>query len=294
MTRRGRRWATAAVIGAVLAALWVLTGQPWQPLAAGVAATVLVRLLTRVRAYQPARATLAGLLVAGLVLLADQSVWAWLLVGGTTIAATIGLAAPRPVALITDGRTATPVLTRAPRFSPLLHWRTHVALLSALVAVLGLVGVVQQYAAAQRQQAVQQQASALSRARLLSPSPARAARALLQEVAEDDPSACTTLLDLGGATQLAVTVAVTDCPAAVHALRARVLSASRYPQPDADTTPTTATGDIATADTCHMTWNALNWWTGRPPAPPAGPQIGRLTLHQVLGQGWVITDVQRC
>lgn len=297
LSRRRRRWIAAAVIAAVLAALWVVVGQPWLPPVVAVAAAVLTRLLTRVRAYQPARATMTGLLVGGLVLLIGQSLWAWLLIGGTTTAVTVGPAAPRPLLPAAHAANAAHATSTSPATlrRSVLHWRLHLALLGALTAALGLVGLVQQHAATERQRAAQEQhASALARARLLPPSPPQAAHALLDAIADNDPSACNTLLDTTGAAQLATNTHTTDCPAAIHALSSRVVDRNRYPQPDSSTIPTTTLGDTATVDTCHMTWLGLSGILGTAPTPAVGPQTGQLRLTRVLGQGWTITDIHKC
>jgi hypothetical protein len=68
---------------------------------------------------------------------------------------------------------------------------------------------------------------------------------------------------------------------------------------DHNAIPTTlsANGQVGTADMCRMTWNgvaAILAGEGGHNASPPGPQIGRLQLTRVLGQGYQVAGFTPC
>lgn len=143
------------------------------------------------------------------------------------------------------------------------------------------------------------QVSELNRAQLLPTTPARAARALLRAVADDDPTVCATTLSPFAAGQLAAAAGAPDCPAAVHAVASRVVDPRRYATPDGNAVTHTLApdGQTGTVDACHLTWPGLTGIVhGRAAdsACPPGPQLGRLDLVRVLGQGYEVVRFATC
>ncbi len=130
-------------------------------------------------------------------------------------------------------------------------------LLAVVLAVTGAGGLVVEHLHAQQRRGQQwAQVSEFNRAQLLPTSPARA---LLEAIADADPTVCTTLLAPAAAAQLATTVGAPDCPTAVRVLADQLIDARRYPAPDFDALPQTLAPDSHTgiADMCRMTWHGL-------------------------------------
>jgi hypothetical protein len=77
-----------------------------------------------------------------------------------------------------------------------------------------------------------------------------------------------------------------------------VVDPRRYTVPDSDAIPTSPSpdGQSATADLCGLSWDGLGAVVHGTTAAglPAGPQLGRLDLTRVLGQGYRITHLTRC
>jgi hypothetical protein len=178
------------------------------------------------------------------------------------------------------------------------------ALLSVagVLAAVGTTGLVVEHGRSEQRRAGER-ASALGRARLLPDTPDRSARTLLgvlagDAAAETDPPVCTLLLSPTAADQLATAAGAADCRAALRVLSARVRDHDLYPVPDEDTIPTALSpdGETATADLCRMAWTRLPGAAPLDalPEPPPGPQLGRLDLARVLGQGYQITQFTPC
>ena len=188
------------------------------------------------------------------------------------------------------------------------HGRRRVlAVAAAVLAVAGTTGLVGEHRAAQqRRTTAWAHASQLNRAQLLPRSPGRVARTLLGAIAEGDTTVCATLLAPAAGDQLAHAVGAADCADAVKVLAARVVDPRRYPAPDAATTPSTLSSDGQSAglDLCGLRWDgvaAILHGTPTPGPQPVpdlglqpGPQLGRLDLSRVLGQGLPIVHITPC
>jgi hypothetical protein len=283
--------------------LWWTAGTPWRPPAAAFGVVLLVRAMGRLLPRTLRRPLLAGAVAAAAVLVPALSV-------GAVLLAAAGVLATVAVHRGTLGALASAAGVRAAGVGGVgvggvgaSRNRAWVVVAVALaLAFCGTAVLVVEHLYAQRQQSVQVgQASEFHRAQLLPASPARAARLLLRAVADDDPTVCTTLLSPAAAAQLAMAAGAPDCPTALRALAGRVGQPARYPAPDADATPTSlaSNGELGTADLCHLTWNGVTaLLTGTPrgtsPTGAPGPQLGRLVLTRVLGQGYQITQFTPC
>jgi hypothetical protein len=171
--------------------------------------------------------------------------------------------------------------------------------LAAVLAVAGTAGLVVEHRAAQQRRTDEwAQASELNRVQLLPRSPGRVARTLLRAIAEGDTTVCATLLAPAAADQLAHAVGAADCAGAVRVLTARVVDPRGYPAPDADATPSilSSDGQSAGLDLCGLRWDGVAAiLQGTPaPGPQPGPQVGRLDLGRVLGQGYQIVRITPC
>jgi hypothetical protein len=123
------------------------------------------------------------------------------------------------------------------------------------------------------------------------------ARTLLDAVTEADPMVCTLLLTPAAGAQFAAAAGTRDCAGALPVLAALVTDAGRYPAPDSDAIPTTLsrTGrppPRTCADELGRPLGILDGTTR--PGPSPGPQLGRLHLARVLGEGYQVTSYTPC
>jgi hypothetical protein len=281
LTERG----VVTLAAAAPVALWLTAGRPWLPVIAAVAATVLVA-AARWALPRPLRRPLtAGVGVGSAALFVTAPLWPRLLVGGA--AAVIVLLINRPGTDRRPGFEARPSRPTA--------WLLAL-LLAAGLAIAGLAGLVVQHIAAKHQHTEQVQQAAQGPAEPLPPTPEQAARALLQAIADGDPNVCTLLLAAPAAAQLTTLTGSPDCPTTVHALAGRVTDPAHYPAPNSDALPVTrdAATRSVTIDACHLTWPRADQVHSTDPGGPPGPQIGRLDLVPVLGQGYQITSIHPC
>lgn len=270
------------LVGTLVVGLWLLAGAPWWPPAAALAAILVVGLLRRLLPRRLCRPAVAGGVVGAMALIPELSVGAWL--------------------LATAGLIAVAVLTHGDRMSGQTRgrvWLRASVTLAVVLAASGVVVLVVDHVRVQQQRAQQwEQASEFNRAQLLPGSPTKAGRVLLQAVARSDASVCETVFTPGAAAQLAAATGALSCPAAVRVLADRVVDPHRYPVPDSHATPQALAPDAesGSVDLCHLTWDGvaaiLNGTAAAGPAP--GPQLGRLDLTRVLGQGYQVDRVAPC
>lgn len=267
----------AVLVGLVV---WAVAGTPWLPPAAGVAAAVLVRLLGPALPRRLRRPLLAATVAATAVLVTATSVWVWL--------------------LLAAGGLVEIVLFHGPTLdTPTRSWGRVLLLAAVLLILGGAVGLTVEHVRAEQREATEwAQASALSRAKLLPPTPGRAARTLLDAITDTDPTVCGLMLSPPAGDQLAAAVGAADCAGALRQLSGQVVEPRRYPAPDHDAIPTTLSpdGQSGTADLCAMSWHDLAGILHgtTPPGPAPGPQLGRLELTRVLGQGYQIVRFTPC
>jgi hypothetical protein len=238
---------------------------------------VLGRVLPRRLRRPVAAASLTG--AAGLAV--TGAVWMWSLIAAGTLVEVV-------------------LLTRNGRGNGARGRRLGVLLAAAaMLAAAGAVElVVEHHHAQQRRAAEWAHASEINRAQLLPRTPARAAQVLLRAVADGDPTVCTTVLAPAAAEELAAAVGVPDCAGAMRVLADRVVDPQRYVAPDFDAVTQTLSpdGQSATVNVCRLSWDGLAGILHgtTPPGPPPGPQLGRLDLTRVLGQGFQVARFTPC
>ncbi len=165
-----------------------------------------------------------------------------------------------------------------------------------MITGLAVVAAERLDEAAERARA-DQLAGDFARAQLLPASPARAVRALLVAVAEDNPTGVCSAFTPHAAAELAAAHGATDCPAAVHALHRQVRDPHRYTSPDRASITETLTPDGAAGhgDGCHLTWTAYADHAAHPGSEqPPGPLPGQLDGRRHLGQGYLLTAYRPC
>lgn len=170
---------------------------------------------------------------------------------------------------------------------------------AAGVAVAGLGLAVWLSGQAARDQAAQQAVwdqHQDSVSRVLPSRPREAVFALVEGVADAGkvPQACGVFSPTAAA-EFAVAHQAADCPGALATLRTQIRSWSDYvnqlsvpTQPDELNPP--AAGQPFQLDACHLQFT--NVIAGGD--EQAGPQIGRLTLLQQRGNGWLVTEYRPC
>jgi hypothetical protein len=169
--------------------------------------------------------------------------------------------------------------------------RPQVRLLVAIVpAVCGTVGLdVEHVHTEQQRPAEWAQASKSARAQLLPASPAWRRGCGFRAVADGDPTVCNDAAAPAAAAQLVTAADAGDCAGAVRVLSARVVdprctrrpTSTRSPKPS----PRRAGGHRRCAGCAETACLAGILHGTTPAAQPPGPQLGRLDLAQVLGQG---------
>jgi hypothetical protein len=272
--------ATAATL---LFLLWLDAGAPWPPPLAALTAAGVTRLLQPAVPGRWRRPIGVGALAGTAVLLADVSYWAWLLLGAFALVAVLGG---------TDRPDGSPVDRARAETEPL------VTLTAAVLTLAGLLGLVVEQVTGAGQRPSRSASPAANRAPLLPPSPARTVHDLLDAVADNDPTACRTLLTPAAADQLAATTGTPDCPTAIQALFVRVVDRQHYPAPDPNSLPVTLTfgARTSTVDACHLAWPGFTRTVRRTGdhTSAVGPQLGHLDLTRGGAQGYRITRVRPC
>lgn len=169
----------------------------------------------------------------------------------------------------------------------------HVARSLVVGAAVGVIGLVATHLPDERTRAAEWGASDTVR---LPDSPQQVVRTLLDVVARGDgPEVCGTLLSPDAAGQLAAASGTPDCRAALQALTARVTDRDLYPIPDYESIAVVPAADErATADACGLSWSRMSGVPDGPAEPAPGPQLGRLDLARLPGQGYQVVGFTRC
>jgi hypothetical protein len=266
------------VAGAVAGLLlWALTSWTWTVLAVALAVALILRVIglllpRQLRDRAGVLAVLAGLVA----IVAQSSPWAVMLSAGLAGAslALIQLGTARGVALVA----------------------------SAVVATVGVVGLVLEYAAARvARDAEFAAAGDHARAQMLPDTPAETVAELMRRLGrtDGDDGACSLMFDEQGRRAFAAAHHVPDCPAAMRGARTQITDPVRYRERiELASITTRPAGALTDVDACRVRWreNALGeilTGTTVPARPAPGPPLGRLTLAPVPG-GWVITDFRPC
>lgn len=255
LTRTPRGAVGVGIIAAALL-LWPFSGLSWIPWLAGLVVLVLLAVLRLDRVLSGWVWHVAGLaVVAGLMV--STTPWAW------ALAASIGV--------LVAG------LLRLPR------WQV-----AAVGAVLCVVSGTA-FALAARESREEAAAAATARNEADqglygAQRPQGVLPLVLGRIAADSPGAvCDNLLARSQHSGFAASVAAPDCAAAVSALSAQVTDRRDYADADA---PTREQGADVVVDACTLSWGG---------APPAGPQIGVLTVGRAPnGPSYVITGFSPC
>lgn len=129
--------------------------------------------------------------------------------------------------------------------------------------------------------------------RVLPRTPVTALRTFMSLVAQRIPESACTGLDTHAATQLAIQYGEPDCAAAARRIRSQVDDINDWIE------FTFAPGDqkIHADGTATMNGCAIRFpghLIGKAPARDPGPRIGRLTLRQIGGGGYLITRIEPC
>ncbi len=266
------------VTALTLAAWWLSDWQVW-PWLGAVGVMLLLGVTGAARRVGLAWTLAACLAVVALwLLLVYVSPWWWLLLAG--------------VVLLVAAVTAAAVLRLRERRA-----QTLAALGIGLAMVAGgAVGLGVTAAEHERQeQAALDQQHQTSVARILPRTPGSMVNFLVEKIAYPTPDAVTSACFVfapPAQAQLAGSLRVADCPAAVRALAAKVIDAHDYANNVWLPGQAVTRGPAGTVvDACHLTFDAL---TDDTPHPNAGPQLGRLTLQQQQGEGSLIVAYQRC